>query len=297
MVVRLRTLLALPSLVLLLVLGFSAASASAATNTSQNPQSGSVGLEGKISTDPPTRAATITTPGNGASFSTTPITVAGLCPTDVLVKVFDNNVFVGSALCLNGSYSMQIDLFAGSNQLVARVYDALDQAGPDSNIVTVTFNDAQFAQFGTRVSLTSIFARRGANPGDTLTWPLILSGGVSPYAISVDWGDGSAPQLISQTVAGPFDIKHTYTNAGVYKVVVRATDKNGTTAFLQLVAVANGAAQSGATSKDDGSSQIRTIVLWWPVLVIIPLLFVTFWLGKRHQLYVLRQQLDSAKQQ
>lgn len=273
--------------------------ATAATDPSENPQSGSVGLEGRISTDPPTRAATITTPGNGASFSSIPVTVAGLCPSDTLVKIFDNNVFVGSVLCTNGSYSLQIDLFSGGNQLVARVFDALDQAGPDSNLVSVTFNDAQYALFGTRVTLSSIYARRGAIPGDSLVWPLILNGGVGPYAISVDWGDGSAPQLQSQSVAGSFEINHTYTNAGVYKIVVRATDKNATTAFLQLVAVSNGAVQAGSgTGKESGSSaQLQTVVLWWPVVAIMPLLFLAFWLGRRHQLYILRKELASAKQQ
>ncbi|CAN5125143.1 hypothetical protein BH09PAT3_BH09PAT3_6020 [soil metagenome] len=292
-----KRFLTITGLAILLSLGLFGSVAHAA-DTTQNPQAGSVGLEGTISTTPPTRGATITTPGNGASFSTTPITVAGLCPADTLVKIFDNNVFVGSALCINGSYSLQIDLFGGSNQLVARVYDALDQAGPDSNTVTVQFNDAQFAQYGSRVTLTSIYARRGAFPGTELVWPLVLSGGVGPYAVSIDWGDGSAPQLMSLTSAGSFDIKHKYTNAGYYKVVVRATDKNGTTAFLQLVAVANGAAQSGGTAdKDGGSSSLKTIVIWWPVLLMLPLLFIAFWLGRRHELYVLRQQLESAKQQ
>lgn len=274
-------------------------SAVAATSTSQNPQPGAVGLEGTISTDPPTRGATITTPANGAVFTTTPITVAGLCPDGTLVKIFDNNVFVGSTLCQRGSYTLQIDLFGGSNQLVARVFDALDQPGPDSNIVTVTFNDAQFAQFGSRVTLTSEFARRGAFPGTELVWPINLSGGVGPYAVSIDWGDGSGPQLMSLTGPGAFDIKHKYTNAGLYKVVIRATDKNGTTAFLQLVAVANGAAQTGNTDKDDGAGagRLQTIVIWWPVLLMIPLIFLAFWLGRRHQLQVLRQELESAKQQ
>ncbi len=294
---KLKRITAVTILAILVLQGGLPLSAFAAKDTSQNPQSGSIGLEGTISTDPPTRGATISTPGNGASFSSTPITVAGLCPSSTLVKIFDNNVFVGSALCGNGSYSLQIDLFSGSNQLVARVYDALDQAGPDSNTVTVTFNDAQYAQFGTRVSLTSIYARRGANPGDNLTWPLLLSGGISPYAISIDWGDGSSPELKSLIVAGPFDIVHKYTNAGVYKVIVRATDKNGTTAFLQLVAIANGAAQTGGTDKNTSATQLKVIVLWWPILLIIPLLLLAFWLGRRHELYVLRKELESAKQQ
>ncbi len=97
--------------------------------------SGSIGIQGTISTAPPTRGATIAVPSNGAVFTTTPITVSGLCPSSVLVKLFANNVFVGSTFCVNGSYSLQIDLFSGQNDLVARVYDALDQTGPDSNLV------------------------------------------------------------------------------------------------------------------------------------------------------------------
>ena len=40
--------------------------------------------------------------------------------------------------------------------------------------------------------------------------------------------------------AGDFSIDHTYNAAGIYKVTVRVTDKNGD-GLLQLVAVANGA--------------------------------------------------------
>jgi hypothetical protein len=270
----------------------------AAADTSQNPQAGSVGLEGSISTAPPSRAASITTPGNGAVFNSTPITVAGLCTTGNLVKLFDNNVFVGSVLCINGSYSLRIDLFGGGNQLVARVYDALDQAGPDSNTVNVTFNDAQYAQFGNRVTLSSMYARRGAYPGDSLQWPLILNGGSGPYAISVDWGDGSSPSLQSQSAAGSLDVKHTYTNAGVYTVVVRATDKNGVAAFLQLVAVANGATQATTNAKKDNNGIItNTQVVWWPMLIIIPLIVAAFWVGRRHELYVLRKALETARRQ
>src|ERR1039458_1665129 len=104
------------------------------------PGSGSIGLQGTISTAPPTRGATIAIPSNGAVFTAVPITVSGLCPSNLLVKIFSNNIFVGSTVCSNGSYSLQVDLFGGRNGLVARVYDSLGQAGPDSNTVTVTFN-------------------------------------------------------------------------------------------------------------------------------------------------------------
>lgn len=257
-------------------------------------KSGSVGLQGTISSGPPTRGATISVPGNGAGFSTVPITVSGICPTGLLVKIFSNNVFVGSTYCNGGSYSVQVNLFSGRNDLVARVYDALDQAGPDSNLVSVTFNDTQFATYGTRVTLTSVFALRGAPPNQLLTWPIILSGGVGPYAISVDWGDGSPTDLFSQESAGAITLKHTYKTAGLYQVLVKATDKNGGTAFLQLVAQATGAGQDTVKKASD-NSVVKTQVIWWPVLLMLPLIVAAFWVGRRHELYTLRKRLEKSR--
>jgi hypothetical protein len=257
-----------------------------------NPQSGSVGLEGTIPSAPPARGATITVPSNSQSFSSLPITVRGLCPDKVLVKLFKNNVFGGSAQCANGTYSIITDLFSGKNDLIARVYDDLDQAGPDSNTVTVTFNDANFAVFGPRIILTSDYAKRGANPNQTLDWPVGLSGGQGPYAISVDWGDGSQPDLSSQQFPGIITLHHKYASPGIYNILVKATDKNGATAYLQLVGVANGKASQQAASGDSSKTTTIIKVLWWPAAVAIPLIISTFWLGKRHELYILRKRLE-----
>ena len=245
------------------------------------PQSGSIGLEGTISSAPPTRGGTIAVPGNGAVFTSVPITVSGLCPNGLLVKVFSNGIFVGSTVCSNGSYSLQIDLFNGRNDLVTRVYDSLDQAGPDSNTVTVTFNDAQFLQFGTLLTLTSPYGERGAPPGTELDWPVLLSGGVGPYAVSVDWGDGTPAELLSASTAGTITLKHTYKTAGVYRVVVKATDKNGAEAFLQLVGQATGAVQDNKTGNN---TVVQTKVIWWPLVAMVPLLLISFWLGGQHKL-------------
>jgi len=273
------------------IIGVNHSSVNAATD------SGSVGLEGKISAPPPKQGATITFPSNGATIDKSPITVTGICPNGLLVKVFKNNVFAGSAICKNGSYSIKIDLFGGKNELVVRVYDELDQAGPDSNKVSVNFPVGGF-NVGQRVSLTSPFAKRGANPGNKLTWPITLSGGSGPYAITVDWGDGKTPDVISQQFGGTFDISHTYDNAGVYVITVRASDKNGDIAFLQLVGVGNGPAAQSTDKSDDKNAAAavgKTRILWQPMVLAFPLLVSSFWLGRRHQLFQLRKQLERQK--
>lgn len=252
----------------------------------------SVGMQGRISSPPPTVGATISVPRTGQNFSQLPVTVSGICPKGLLVKIFKNNVFAGSADCQNGSFSILIDLFNGQNDLVARVYDSLDQAGPDSNTVTVTFSDNRTGA-SLRPSLTSNYAKRGANPGQTLVWPIILSGGSGPYAISVDWGDGKPPDLMSLGFPGPFDIKHVYDTPGVYNVVVKAVDREGGTAFLQLVAVANGPlSQDQAGEGEDDKPETKTIILWWPMAILIPLLFVAFWLGGRNKMKIIRKKIE-----
>lgn len=272
-------------------------SASAQTAQPQNPQNGATGVQGKISSPPPTQAAVISIPRAGQTFTTQPVEVSGICPRDTLVKVFKNNVFAGSVECTNGSFRLSIDLFDGQNELIARVYDALDQAGPDSQIVSVNYDDNK-PGLESRVSLTSNFAKRGANPGSELRWPIILSGGIGPYALSVEWGDGKKADLISQQFPGTLDIKHTYDSPGVYNIVVKATDKNGGVAYLQLVGVANGPLSqqntSNADDQKDGQSTTkeRKIILWQPAAILLPMIAAGFWLGKKHELSTLRRKIE-----
>ena len=54
------------------------------------PQAGSYGLQATKTQAPPTTGATINTPSNGSSSASSPITVGGICPTGLLVEVFDN---------------------------------------------------------------------------------------------------------------------------------------------------------------------------------------------------------------
>lgn len=262
-------------------------------------ETGGVGLEGKISSPPPTQAPTITSPSNGAVFANLPITVTGYCPNNLLIKLFKNNVFSGSVMCNNSSYSLQSDLFSASNQLVAIAYDALDQAGPESNKVTVTYHDSvSHPNIVDRVLLTTNYARRGANPNELLTWPIIISGGNAPYAVSVDWGDGSSSDVYSVTTPGEFTIKHQFEQSGVYRALVKATDRNGTVAYLQLVAIGNGQANqqsvAGATA-DKNQTAGKTIVMWQPAAIAIPLIISTFWIGKRYEILKVKRRLQKGE--
>lgn len=262
----------------------------------ENPQSGSTGIQGQISAPPPTTGATISIPREGQVFDNPLITVSGLCPDGLLVKLFKNNVFAGSVQCDGGSFSMQADIFDGQNQLVARVYDALDQAGPDSSTITITLRTVSGAIVN-RVSLTSNYAKRGANPGDILTWPIVLSGGTGPYAISTDWGDGTSAELKSVAFPGSFDVQHTYEKPGVYNIIVKATDANGGIAYLQLVGVGNGplsqdTTNANSSNTDTSAVTTKTRILWEPAAILLPFVLLTFWLGRKHELKTIRNKIE-----
>ncbi|HEY4160469.1 MAG TPA: PKD domain-containing protein [Candidatus Saccharimonadales bacterium] len=259
------------------------------------PSAGSYALEATKPQPPPQTTATISTPNDGASFTTSPTTITGLCTEGLLVEIYDNGVLVGSVNCTTGSFSIQVTLFTGQNDLNAFQYDDLNQSSPDSNHVTVTYNNSDFSAFGTLITLTSNYGRRAANPGETLTWPLLLSGGTGPYAFSIDWGDGKSPDLKSQPLAGEVDISHVYNQSGIYKVVVKVTDVNGVTAFLQLVAVANGKPAGTGTSSgssNNGATVTVTKIVWWPAAATLVLALPSFWLGRRSELVSLHRKLE-----
>ena len=247
-----------------------------------NPQNNGVGLQGEVAAPAPTVAASIVSPANGANVTAVPITLTGSCPANTLVKIFKNGVFGGAVACQAGAYSIQVDLFSGQNELKATVYDSLNQAGPDSKTVNVNYTNAVAnPSLSSLVTLTSNFGQRGANPKQELTWPIIISGGSAPYAVSVDWGDLTPADVYSQTAVGQFTIKHTYQQAGLFKVLIKAVDQNGVSAFLQLSGVANGQVVQSSVAGASAAKPASLSAISWQVFVFcFVAIIITFWLGR-----------------
>jgi hypothetical protein len=122
-------------LFLVILAGIVAAAASVVTHA----ESSSLSLT--VLGPPPTTGATIDSPTDGQHFSTNSVTVQGTCPQGLLVEIYRNGTFAGSALCdTSGLYSVLITLVPGQNDLVARDADGLSQYGPDSATVTVYYD-------------------------------------------------------------------------------------------------------------------------------------------------------------
>jgi hypothetical protein len=275
-----------------LLLGFSFGTDAA--TPAVNPQSGSVGLTGVVKGPPPTEAAVITSPRNGQHTSTIPITVSGSCPAGTFVQITKNGVFAGAATCgEDGTFSLQVDLFDGQNLLLARVSDALGQFGPDSAVVTVFYDapslNLQSGGVGRQLFLETTTTVQGMSPGQTSSRSVTSVGGVGPYAVSWDWGDGTN-SLVSQQTEGTTTASHSYERPGNYRVIIRVTDGGGNSAFLQVVTVVNGALDSLGASGGTGKAAFPGLLITaWPLYVLALVMVIVFWLGERREEHKLRR--------
>jgi len=251
-----------------------------------NPQSGSVGLTGAVRGPAPSQAATIISPANGTRTTTIPLSVSGNCPANTFVLITKNGAFAGATDCsANGTYKLDIDLFDGQNQLVAKVSDALGQYGPDSVPVSVFYAAPSFGvpggSVGRQLFLQADATVYAVSPGQDLSRSVTIVGGVGPYAVSWDWGDGTT-SLISQGVEGTIVTSHSYERPGNYRVIVRVTDGASNAAFLQLVTMVNGPVAAAGTTNGSGLGALSgNLLSAWPLYILALLMVLFFWIGER----------------
>lgn len=287
----------LPLAILVLAVGvvLIICSVSGQVNASPGPSSGSVGLTGTVPKAAPTVAATITNPHDQQHFGTTPITVSGTCSQNTLVEIYKNDIFAGSTPCSDkGTYSLQIDLLIGKNVLVARVYDVLNQAGPDSTPVTVYYdavapstaamNLLNFSNSQLLLNADAVF--RGAFPNQPLNIPVSIIGGSSPYAVNVQWGD-SGNSVIARNDNQTFNATHTYHKPGTYQITLQASDSQGRVAFLMIAAVVNGQPSVTAVASVSKPPSNKLLVLW-PLYTATIATVVSFWLGEQREKHLVK---------
>jgi hypothetical protein len=274
----------------------------------------------KVSAELPSGPAIITSPGDGTRFSEVPITVSGTCPVDTYVQIYRNNFFSGTAICTtDGNFTLDIDLFAGANQLEAKVFNITDDEGPASTPITVYYDVPEQPTGGTPAapeqptqpqaitlrppsspavapfSIKSEFAYRGYKVGQTVELVFEVGGGVPPYALNIDWGDGTN-SVISQKEPGKVSAYHRYKKVGngtkgSFVVRLSGSDTDGRQAFLQLFLLVNPAGVPGFVANTLPSGphfKTSWLKLIWPAYIIILLMAFSFWLGEREEFIELK---------
>ncbi len=284
-----------PLAILLVVVGLvlGGCSVSLVSGASPGPQAGSVGLTGTVPKAAPTVAARITSPAGQQHFSTSPVTVSGVCSAKTMVEIYKNDIFAGSSPCAdNGTFSLSVDLLLGRNALIARVYDVLNQAGPDSSPVTV-FYDAVPAQTaalsplnfgGAQLLLNTDAIYRGVFPNQLLNVPISILGGTPPYAVNVQWGD-SNDKVLARNDNITFNAGHVYHKPGTYGINIQASDAQNRVAFLTVAAIING--QPSVISAGTGTTLSKglgnKLLVIWPLYAVSITLVVSFWMGEQRE--------------
>jgi len=287
---------------LLVMTGATLLFASHTARADQQTMQGSIDLNGQVSGPPPGTAAVITSPLDGQHFSTNIIDVKGTCSPGLIIEIYRYNIFAGSVFCSNqGTFSLTITLIPGQNDLKARSRNGGGQYGPDSAIVTVFYDVPKAGTPGAPLPTALPFliytqpVQRGVSNQQSLTIKYEINGGKAPYAIAIDWGDGSKVDAYSQTAEGDFTASHTFSAAGQYTISISGSDAARNRAFIQSIGVMQGPTQAvgvtQSTCADPAtasgnycaiSNKLQQLVdAVWPAFIMACLMTLSFWLGER----------------
>jgi hypothetical protein len=280
----------------------------------------------------PISPAVITSPVEGALFTTPFIQVNGSCPINGgYIKLYRNGLFSGAANCHQGSFTLEIMLVDGKNTLQAKVFNQADLPGPDSTQVSVyygpkvtssTVHSSSPSSNGTSTPpirtnqvgspapliISADYSYQGYYTNQQITWSLGIIGGTGPFLTHVDWGDGS-DSTQKQASDGQLDLTHTYTRRTPkqveYIIKITVTDADGNIAFLQLATlVAVPGTKSIATvtgySNPPGSSSLEKLLKHiasyaWPTYTAACVILLAFWLGEQREFSILHGSVRTIK--
>lgn len=244
-------------------------------------------VSGVVPGPPPDTPPIINQPQTGDKFDKGLIDITGTIPGENIVEIYTNGIFAGAAGCVAGSFNGKINLIAGNNEIKARQVDNLNQRGPLSQPFSVSYLPKLIqSPLNSQFYLMPSAAYFGTLAGQNHNLQATLLGGQAPYAVHINWGDGSY-DLLSLTAAGPFEKAHKYQQSGCFVIEIKSTDAAGKEAFAQTVVVVG-----GKTPADDGAlSILRTSVLddTWPLFVVGFSAVSLFWLGEAYELQSLKR--------
>ena len=166
-------------------------------------------------------------------------------------------------------------------------------------IIRVTAGGSQATPALAPFRITTTYVYRVNLVNQLVSYRLHLSGGLEPYAFTINWGDSTTQTILRQN-SDDFTISHTYTKLRVANatrtIKIQAVDASGQASTLELQALLRNPAFPAAASTNNSSSGLARIFnavrpwLWllWPGYTIVVLMVFSFWLGERQEIAILR---------
>jgi len=256
----------------------------------------------------PTIPAQITSPTDQSTTNSPNIVIGGTCPIimpAIVVEIFRNDEFIGSAGCsASGEFSGTFTMQYGANNLVPKVITITNDLGPSGSPVVVNY-PAPVVQTPTQPSKPAItlptsttetaepFIIKTETPflifkqDESFVWKVAIKGGVSPYTILVDWGDGTKSTYAANS-SGDQKLEHIFKKNKNTVVRISVKDATGKEVYTTVAGVTFKQTTSplvnGISASASGGSVPITIL--WIAYIIIVAMVIAFWLGAkshRHQ--------------
>lgn len=258
----------------------------------------------------PNQAATVDSPVSGAVVHDAQQTVSGTCQTASppnVVSVWRDGQLLGSAACLGGSYSLNVVLQLGQNNLVVRTANLNGIYGPDNAVIVVSFELPVVAEplpTGVNQPTTTSQQTSAINKGglsnlqittqtpfsvlspdnNVVSIQVVVAGGQHPYVLQLNWGDGSTESR-SIEQPGTYEFTHTYRVQRSYTVHVQARDVLGSYSEYVYAVVSNKqvvAPSQKSTTKAGTATGYHISARWYYWLLGIFLIFflvMSYWFG------------------
>ncbi|CAN5413497.1 hypothetical protein BH10PAT4_BH10PAT4_1050 [soil metagenome] len=222
--------------------------------------SGNVQVGLVVNGPPPTVGSTITSPINGFNIvNINPTPISGSCAADTFVVIYNDGSLSSSTICQpNGTFSVNVQLHEGTNVLSAKNFDNLNQPGPTTPTVTVTFSSVQSVAdvpqpvlpenpviipgvtegisecadytppanlpVGGQPRVAVVCVPRSIEKNAEHRIGVLVWGGTPPYAVNVAWGSGQST-LVSLDAPGYKTFKVSYASSGIYNINIQVTDR------------------------------------------------------------------------
>jgi hypothetical protein len=308
-------------LLLLIITGFILFFSLASLEAAGITKNGQVNVNLIVPGSAPTTGAIITSPSDKSKVLKPLLKVGGTCPSGTLVAIYNNGLFAGSTACTSEStFGLNVQLRLGTNTIQAQNYDALNQAGPTTPQIHISYEEESTTntlQVNTDEDITvdesvptPTAPQPSENPcysplppaatswvnvtvscvirnifiGEKLDLPLTITGGIAPYAASIDWGEGDSQQLYILNKDGRHVLSHTFSTSQIKQLSVQVTDAKGDTTYLNTVVDINDAGGTASTAPNFIDSFFEPALVKWfessvPIYWAAVALVMGFWIG------------------
>ncbi len=228
-------------------------------------------VSAKISAPLPTTPATIDNIADNTQVTEANLTITGTCETlspAIIVAIYRSGSPIGSTTCQpDGTFTVDVSLAPGENDLTARSVNITNDFGPDSTTIHVTYTppaapipitptaatpedtpspaepptpsevtppDPELKLSGLLIRSERAFITFG--PGKPAVWNGSFAGGIPPYKVVIDWGDGTT-ETKNNLMPTPQEFSHTYQKMQTHYITFTVTDAAGQQSEYHFAAV------------------------------------------------------------